>query len=194
MYRDTATHTTLLARLADGSDGDAWHDFLDRYGVLIRGCCVRRGMQAADAEDVTQEVLLSLTKAMPGFRYDPSKGLFRSYLKTVVMNAISRKSRQNPAAARLSEAGGGAGEADAPTDEDWESEWRQYHMRRAMKQLESEFRESDRLAFRLYAVEGRAPGDVASELSISVESVYQIKSRIMRRLSEIIGRQVEDEG
>lgn len=188
----TATHTTLLARLANAKDDAAWSEFHARYGDLIRGFCRRRGLQPADIEDVEQDVLLSLTKVMPGFVYDPSKGLFRSYLKTVVVNAISRRFRQNSASDGLSRF-----ESDIPAadDEDqWESEWRQYHMRTALKRIAAEFSDSDRQAFDLYAVNGLDANETAKKLGISIDSVYQAKSRIVRRLGEIIEMQVSQEG
>lgn len=146
-------------------------------------------------EDVRQDVLLSLSKAMPNFEYDPAKGLFRSYLKTVVMRAISRRMCQNTAPVTLSAVGEPAGRAGAE-DEDaaWEEEWRQYHFRRAMSTIENEFGEKDRQAFSLYALAGRDAAGVARDLAMSVDSVYQAKSRIMKRLATLIGGQVAEEG
>ncbi len=191
MFGGVVTHTTLLARLADGSDPAAWSEFHSRYGDLIRGFCQRRGLQPADAEDVRQEVLLALSKAMPGFRYDPAKGLFRSYLKTVVVHAISRRFSQKPTASPLSRVPepGASGE-----EEHWEAEWRAYHFQRAMRAVSSEFSESDLSAFDLYAVQGRDAKDAALAVGISVDAVYQAKSRILRRLSAIIDQQIGEEG
>lgn len=191
MLGQTATHTTLLARLSDGADGLAWVEFRERYAALIRGFCLKRGLQAADIEDIEQDVLLSLSKSMGQFQYDPAKGLFRSYLKTVVMNAISRKWRQNPSVTGLSQAEGVGAAGD---DDTWEQEWRQYHFRRAMKTIESEHSESDRRAFMLYAVEGRSASEAATEVGISVDAVYQAKSRILKRLAAVIETQVAEEG
>lgn len=191
MYTGTATHTTLLARLAQSDNGGAWAEFQDRYGELIRGFCARRGLQPADIEDVSQDVLLSLTKAMPGFAYDPSKGLFRSYLKTVVVHAISRRLSQKGAGIALSQASEPAADAD---EDQWEGEWQRYHFRMAHRQVASELSETDLRAFEWYAIEARPVGDVARELDLSVDSVYQIKSRVLKRLSAIIAQQVQDEG
>ncbi len=76
--------------------------------------------------------MFSLSKSMPGFRYDPTKGKFRSYLKTVVMHAISKKACQNGvastayqmwAASRCPSGEGGYFFAQ------WEAQWRQYYLR-----------------------------------------------------------------
>lgn len=71
----STTHATLLARLATGGD-EAWSEFASRYGLLIRGFARRRGLSESDCDDVVQETLLALSKAMPSFKYDPAKGLF----------------------------------------------------------------------------------------------------------------------
>ena len=193
MYAQTTTHVTLLARLSGGADPAAWREFSERYEELIRAFARRRGLPPSDCDDVVQDVMLALTKAMPGFEYDPSKGKFRSYLKTVTLHAISRKSRQNPSMAHLGSSGG----SDIGPAEDevtWEAEWRQYHLRTAMKAIRTEFNPADLAAFDAYAVNGQDPATVASELGISVDSVYQAKSRVLKKLSQVIARQVEEEG
>ena len=193
MFSQTATHSTLLARLADVHDPSAWTEFHDRYCELVRTFCRVRGLQPADADDVLQDVMLSLSKSMPGFRYDPSKGKFRSYLKTVVMHAISKKACQNNPAHRLSDVGSQA----LPQDDDdslWEAQWRQYHLRRALRIVETEYSHLDRQAFERYAMSGEDVKSVAEALGMSVDHVYQAKSRIARRIGELIRAQVEEEG
>lgn len=191
MGLSTATHTTLLARLGSGQDQAAWIEFVARYGELIRGFCLRRGLQPADCEDVQQEVLMSLSKSMPGFQYDPSKGLFRSYLKTVVVHAILKKSRQNTPHHSLPDS---ESSPDAPDEQQWEQEWRQYHLRLAMRTIDAEFNPNDRRAFALYALDGKDVAAVARELEVSQDVVYQAKSRVLKRLSQLIDQQVREEG
>jgi RNA polymerase sigma-70 factor (ECF subfamily) len=200
VFSQTATHVSLLTRIAEGADPGAWLEFCDRYSELIRGFCRARGLQAHDVDDVHQDVLLALTKRMPSFEYDPARGRFRSYLKAVVLHAIARRVFQKRGGAglqdlheaALAEATRVAGQDDAEAQ--WESEWRQHHLRTAMRVIESEFNESDRLAFVAYAIEGRSPAEVGASLGVSVDSVYQAKSRILRRLTALIDQQVGEEG
>jgi RNA polymerase sigma-70 factor (ECF subfamily) len=190
------THVSLLAALAEGRRDAAWVQFCDRYGDLIRAFAQRQGVQPADCEDVLQDVLLALTQSMPEFRYDPAKGHFRGYLKTVTLHVIFKKLRRiadcRPAGELDSEA------ADAPhataAEEAWELEWRNHHIRRAMRTIEAEFNEKDRMAFHHYAVAGSHAQRTAELLGLSVDQVHQAKSRITRRLSELIELQVEEEG
>lgn len=198
MLYQTTTHASLLARLSTGGDPLVWREFCDRYEDLIRGFARRQGVVGADADDVVQEVMLALTKAMPGFRYDPAKGKFRSYLKTTVVRAIWRRSCQKTAALPLQEdasVSGLAGPAAADEQEEvWESEWRQYHLRTAMKGVRAETSQSDMAAFDLYVEQGLPAEEVARTLEMSVDRVYQAKSRVLRRLGDAIARQVEEEG
>lgn len=197
MYAQTTTHATLLARLSGGRDTGAWSEFCDRYEELIRAFARRRGASVADCDDVVQDVMLALTKALPGFEYNPEKGKFRSYLKTVTLHAISRRSRQNDGAARLDTGVGSVSALGHPTDEaesTWEAEWRQYHLRMAMRTIRAEFNAADLAAFDAYAVNGEEAPSVASRLGLSVDSVYQCKSRILKRLSQVISHQVAEEG
>jgi len=192
---DYSTHASLLERLAEGVDPTAWAEFNGRYRDLIRGIARRCGLQPADCDDVTQEVCLTLSKTLGRFAYDPAKGKFRSYLRTVVIHTITRKQRQNRAACPLPE-----DVEDPRCDTDpaaaaiWEDEWEQYHIRRAMGRLMTMVSGRDRIAFVRYAMQGASAAQTAEELQLTVDNVYQIKSRILKRLTELIAEQVEEEG
>ena len=83
------TSPTLLGRLGRSpTDQAAWDTFVDRYGPKIYAWCLYWKLQKADAEDVTQTVLLKLARNFAAFSYDPSKS-FRAWLKTVTRNAWS---------------------------------------------------------------------------------------------------------
>src|ERR1700730_17958938 len=95
---DSGTRITLLGRLRrDPTNQKAWNEFVDQYGPKIMGWCQKWNLQEADAQDVTQNVLLKLAEKLRDFTYDPS-GSFRAWLKTVAQHACSdfRQSRQKP--------------------------------------------------------------------------------------------------
>lgn len=199
-----STHATLLKRLSAGEDPAAWREFCDRYGELIRGFARRQRLQPSDCDDVVQDTLLALTKSMPKFRYEPEKGKFRSYLKTVVLHVIFQRSRQKQGEVSLGEieaavgraADGDFGDISANPEAEahWEAEWRQYHLRMAMRTIEMEFNEKDREAFDAYAVAGQDARETAASLGLSVDQVYQAKSRILKRLEQLVEQQVREEG
>src|SRR5215831_4893103 len=77
------TSTSLLARLRqDTTDQAAWTEFVRRYGGPIYRWCRKWHLQEADAQDVTQAVLVKLSAKMRTFTYDPARS-FRAYLKTL---------------------------------------------------------------------------------------------------------------
>jgi RNA polymerase sigma-70 factor (ECF subfamily) len=195
MPSQTTTHTSLLERLRGDSAVAAWGEFVERYGDLIRGFARRRGVQPADCDDVVQEVLLSLSRTLPGFQYDPAKGKFRAFLKTVALRTIVDRSRQKREAAGgvLEEAVERAGH-ESELEEAWEAEWRQYHLRKALRVIQVEFADTDCQAFRYYALEQRDARETAASVGLSTDQVYQAKSRIVRRLSTLIQAQVDEEG
>src|SRR5438105_1862302 len=81
------TRVTLLTQLRqDPSDQAGWDEFVERYGRHIYRWCRQWNLQDADAEDVTQDILLKLTQKLRAFSYDPSRS-FRGWLKTVAHHA-----------------------------------------------------------------------------------------------------------
>lgn len=191
------TRGSLLARLSAGQDELAWQEFCGQYGDLIRRVAQRRGLQPADGDDILQDVLVRLTRAMPGFEYDQARGRFRGYLKRVVLSAISDRFRQGRGASDVQTLGTDSETAAAvwpEADAVWEQEWRTYHVMQAMRTIDVEFSEKDRLAFGQYGEQGIAAAVVAEQLGMSVDAVYQAKSRILRRLAELVAEQVAEEG
>ena len=81
------TSVTLLGRLRrEPSDQAAWNDFVARYQPKILKWCRRWRLQETDAHDITQAVLLKLSRLMANFAYDPSRS-FRAWLKTLTHHA-----------------------------------------------------------------------------------------------------------
>jgi RNA polymerase sigma-70 factor (ECF subfamily) len=87
------TSLTLLMRLQDLEDHEAWTVFVQRYTPVIFAWCRRHHLQESDASDVTQDVLVKLMRSMQTFQYTPARGRFRGWLKTVTANAIRDSKR-----------------------------------------------------------------------------------------------------
>lgn len=181
------TRMTFLIRLRDRLDQLSWGEFDDRYRELLYRYARARGASHEDAEDVIQEVVMYLFKAMQGFKYDARKGRFRAYLRAAVVHALGR--------AAASQARQGASldphdfdyltaEKHATADTQWEHEWRMHRLRWALRSIADEFEETTLQAFRLHVLAGRPVTEVADDLQVSPASVYQAKSRILRKLRE----------
>jgi RNA polymerase sigma-70 factor (ECF subfamily) len=184
------TRASLLARLGDPQDRAAWQQFVELYGALVYGFVRQRGLQDADAADLTQEVFLSIARAAGRWQYDPSQGSFRGWLYGVTRNQLARflqRRRSQPVGS-----GGSSGHwllAELPgpgpdPEAAWEQEFRQQVFRQAARQLRDGFAPTTWQAFWRTAVEGRKATAVAAELGLSVGAVYVAKSRVLARLAE----------
>ncbi len=196
MLPQVSTHASLLARLAQGGDSQAWNEFHDRYRELVWSFARRRGFQPADADDVVQEVLLAVNRGVSSFDYDPARGRFRGWLKTVALRAMwKRQHREDAVTGALdAEAAFEVAARDGAIDSEWELEWRRYHLRLAVARASSEFNARDLRAFELVSGEGRSAAEAGTALGMSPDQVYQAKSRILKRLKSLIAEQIADEG
>jgi RNA polymerase sigma factor (sigma-70 family) len=184
------THPSLLLRIRDVRDADSWSSFVATYSPLVQGFLRKRGLQDADAADLTQEVLTRVATAIKEFEYSPDRGSFRGWLFTIVENRLRRFSAQE----RLGRRGSGDSRVlQALTQhpaEDLEAEWdRQYQrhlLERAAHDVRGDFQIATWRAFWATAVEGRAAQDVAAELGVSIASVYMAKHRVTGRLRQHI--------
>lgn len=198
MEEAPATRASLLIRLRDGHDADAWRQFVQLYGPVVYGFARKRGLQDADASDLMQEVLRSVAGAVGRLDYDPRRGTFRGWLYTITRNKVYsfldgrrrqlRGSGDSAAQQRL--------EAEAAPDGDASAEWDREYERQlaawAMEQIRGEFQDSTWQAFYQTAVEGKSPKDVAKALGMSPGAVYVAKSRVLARLRRDV-QQVREE-
>ena len=181
------TRLTFLLRLRDRADSLSWQEFHARYGELLNRYARIRGASAIDAEDVVQDVEMGLFRAMDGFEYDASKGRFRSYLRLAVLHAMSRRaSKQARQGEPLDPKAFDylTGERDAQADDHWEREWRLHRLRWALREVARDIEPATLEAFKMHVLEGVPAAETAERLSISKNSVYQAKSRVMKRLKE----------
>jgi RNA polymerase sigma-70 factor (ECF subfamily) len=189
---DSQTSTSLLRRLRENpTDQRAWGEFVDRYGRLIYRWCRHWGLQEADAEDVTQNVLVELVRQMRGFVYDRS-GSFRGWLRTIAYRGWCRfvEGRR-----RAGTTGAGAGLAllrSPAAGEDFlrqlerESERELLELAMGLVRLRVEPHTWE--AFRLMALEGQPGADVAAQLGIKVGTVFVARSKVQKMLKEEVRR------
>jgi RNA polymerase sigma factor (sigma-70 family) len=184
---DTHTSATLLSRLRQiPPDQIAWAGFADRYGRKIYGWCRQWKLQEADAEDVTQSVLLKLAEKMRAFEYDPSKS-FRAWLKTVTRHAWLDSCSGRPAAA----AGGSHALGFLQTvearedlvqrlDEEFDHELLDEASARVRLRVTPRTWE----AFERTAMRGESGAEVATALGMKVATVFVARSKVQKMLQE----------
>jgi RNA polymerase sigma factor (sigma-70 family) len=192
MSDSPTTRVSLLVRLPDAGNAEAWAQFVDIYGPVIYRYARSRGFQDADAADLTQEVLHAVSAAMPRFVYDAAQGRFSSWLFTLSQRALIKATQRQSRQPR------GTGDTEAqqrlanhPASEEdeklrWEREYEQRLFEWSADQVRGEVRPATWDAFWATAVEGRKAADVAQVLGLSIVAVYNAKSRVQARLKEMI--------
>jgi RNA polymerase sigma-70 factor (ECF subfamily) len=190
---DSGTRVSLLGRLRrDPTNEAAWSEFVGHYGPKIMGWCHKWNLQDADAQDVTQNVLLKLAEKMRDFRYDPGRS-FRAWLKTVAQHACSDflDSRRRP--------GLGSGDSrigklidDTAAREDLvkhlEQEFDREILEAAMNRVRLRVAPQTWQAFWLTAWEGLAGAEAALRIPMQVAQVYVAKRRVQKMLQEEVAR------
>jgi len=191
--QDSGTRATLLGRLhRDPTDAAAWGEFVDHYGPKIYGWCRRWRLQDADAQDVTQAVLLRLAAKLAEFTYDPSRS-FRAWLRTLTHHAWSDYLESRGRAV--------AGTGDSGTVEllhsvaarddllqELESQFDRELLDEAMTRVRLRVARQTWEAFRLTALEGLAGAEAACQIPMQVAQVFVAKRRVQKMLREEIAR------
>jgi RNA polymerase sigma-70 factor (ECF subfamily) len=191
--QDSGTRITLLGRLhRDPTNQAAWAEFVDHYGARIYTWCRKWGLQEADAQDVTQNVLLKLARKMGEFTYDPSRS-FRAWLKTLTHHAWSDflESRARP--------GLGSGDSQAidalqsvAAREDLvrqlEEEFDRELLDEAMLRVRLRVAPQTWQAFVLTALEGLSGAEAAARIPMQVAQVFVAKRRVQKMLREEVAR------
>ena len=185
------TQPTLLVRIRNTYDHEAWSRFVDLYGPLVYGFLRKRGLQDADAVDLAQDVFRQITTAIQRLDYDGEKGSFRGWLLTIVQNRLLAHWRKKQERA--------SGDTDAlqmlheipqpgTLDEssEWDAEYERQLFHFASQTVKQDFTPATWAAFWQTAIEGRSGKDVAQGLEMTVAAVYLAKGRVMARLREQI--------
>ncbi len=185
------TPKSLLLRLCDVNDHESWHLFFAIYSPVLREYFQRRGLQVADCDDLVQEVLASVVKAMRESRYDSTKGRFRAWLGTVAANRLSNFFRGRARYANLVKAAPEEFSYIDP-DSDWVELFSKHLFRVACERIKHLFELNTWECFQLTWMNGIPAKEAAQRLGIPIHSVYVNKSRVLQRLREEVEILAED--
>lgn len=190
------TRVSLLVRLKNIQDEEAWREFVHLYQPAIQRWCRQAGLQAADVGEVSQQVLVQLCNAMTNFQYDRARGTFRGWLYTVTRHAWQ---------AWLKHQARHAGSGDSEVIQRLHNvEAREELLARigeaydlelldeARERVRSEVTPQSWQAFELMKLCGLSGREAAERLQISPDAAFQACSRVMRRLTAVI-REIEAE-
>lgn len=179
------TRQSLLIRLRDSGDHQAWDEFHVRYAPMIGGWC--RQWFPRETEDMVQEVLLLLAKRLRTFEYEPGPrpGRFRGYVKTVTQRLMADLKERE----RHMVAGGGPVEeveASQDLEERLKSEFDLELLEKAKDAVRRRVEPKTWSAYVETAERGRKGADVAQELDMKVGAVHQAKFQVLTLLQQAV--------
>lgn len=199
-HESLRTRWSLLSRLKDWEDRESWGEFFDTYRDLIFNVARKAGLNAAEADEVVQETVITVAKKMPEFKTDSSAGSFKGWLLHTTRWKINdqfrkRKPDQKGRARPLDELTTQTATIErvpdtaalAPQDL-WDAEWRQNLYQQALKGVEDATRAKHFQVFHLSVVEELPAKEVAHRTGINIMHVYRLKHRLGGMLKKEIKR------
>ncbi|QDV88045.1 RNA polymerase sigma factor [Planctomycetes bacterium TBK1r] len=184
-------HPTLSDPFLQGvkqNDPVQWSRLVETFGPIVYRWCRTSGIAETDASDVVQEVFASVARGIDGFERQKDSGSFRSWLATITRNRVRDHFRKlagrqpaeggTEALTRLQQK---ADSLDESIDGDSISS---PLVRQVLKSVETEFEPATWNAFWMSTIENRPASLVAETTGLSVASVYQAKSRVLRKLRQ----------
>jgi RNA polymerase sigma factor (sigma-70 family) len=190
-YDAGTTNPTLLNRLCDWRDHEAWVEFVARYDPVIRLTCRRYRLGAENIDELSQRVWIDLARRMRTFQYDPGK-TFRGWLRRLCQSRAIDLLRKKEADAVLSlesqpveslwqEASGDLeGEEDVAAERPW-----LLHL--AGEVQDAVRRRVDGRTWQLFwsvAVLGQSVREASEAAGISYYAAFAAQKRVRRMLRE----------
>jgi RNA polymerase sigma factor (sigma-70 family) len=195
---EPTTRQSLVLRLRNLEDENAWAEFIQLYEPLVFRLARSKGLQDADAQDLCQELFSAVAAAIE--RWDPAKGKFRAWLfritRNLVVNFLVRQGRQARGSGRTSilELLEAQPLRDAGAEAEFAAEFKRRAFHWAAGQAQAQFAESTWQAFWRTGVENQPVAEVAADLGLSPGAVYIARSRVLARLRECVEQLTQDSG
>lgn len=190
------TRQSLLSRLKNYDDHESWHDFFNTYWKLIYAFALRSGLPDAEAQEVVQETIISVSKHMPDFKYDRAKGSFKSWLLRLTSWRIAdqrRKYKREVAVMEPLEQGGQGTpwiarvpDPVTPGERIWEEEWEKNLTDAALQWLKTKVKARQYQIFDFYVLKGWPVRKVTATLGVSIGQVYLVRHRLTALLKKQI--------
>jgi RNA polymerase sigma-70 factor (ECF subfamily) len=191
----TSPQATSLSLLAGARlrDAEAWRRLVRIYSPLVRYWCRRAGVPPQGLDDLVQETFAAVLRGLPTFELRAAGGSFRGWLRTIVGRKLidAHRTREgSPPAAGGTEANVRLGRVADPLSQPADEESRAIEtglvFRAAVELIRNEFESVTADAFWRTTIDDETPTDVAAALGITVNAVYKAKSRVLRRLREVL--------
>ena len=181
------TRYSLLSRMQDRDDQDSWKDFFDTYWRLIYSFAIKSGLTDAEAQDVVQETVISVSKDIQKFKRDRALGSFKGWLRNLtrwrIADQLRKRDRSILAGNGLSTPSLGPDEMTGPVNAEleaiWEEDWQSNLLEAAMERIKPRVKEEHYQMFDLNVVRQWPASKVAKVLEVNIAQVYLAKHRIL---------------
>lgn len=189
------TRYTLIKRLQDQHNDEAWKTFTSIYESYIFNVLIRAGATHDDAIDLRQDILIKLWKKLPELDFQPGKTKFRTWLYRVIHNSLythfsSRKSEKDRVNRYFSEKSDELSESD-PLQKLMDNEWRSYLTKQAHANI-AKTANPKHLEVFTRMLKGESPATLAEELQLNENTIYRIRNRTRDKLTLEIARLRKD--
>src|ERR1035437_1999820 len=183
------TRKSLLSRLKHWDDQKSWQDFYGIYSRLIYGAAIKAGLREAEAEDVVQDTVIAVAKAIQGFKYHPEKCAFKTWLHAITRRQVANEFRKRQGKGRLLEplpSQDGETElvndipdpASQALDETWAKEWERNLLEAAAERVKRRISPAQFQIFEYHVLQDHGVAETARALGISAMKVYLAKHRV----------------
>ncbi len=193
------TRKSLLLRLKDWKDDQSWGEFHEIYRRLIYDTAMKAGLHDDEAQEVVQEVLLTIAKKIAGFEYDPSLGSFKNWLLQITRRRIIdqlRKRRPGTAESTIGHAAVNLEQLTEPgpsrLESLWNEEWHLVLLNMARALVKRRVGARQFRIFELYVLQQKPLKEVTRQLGVNAAQVYMAKYRITKLLQKELKGLEED--
>jgi RNA polymerase sigma-70 factor (ECF subfamily) len=182
------TSRTLLDRLRDRHDSQAWQLWLTVYEPWLRHCLERHRLQPADIDDLLQTVLVVVSRKLPAFVHSGQPGAFRTWLRRVLVQEVRSylRGRQRQATETATDWLDQLEDAGSELSRQWDREHDEQVVRRLLAAIQPDFEPRTWEAFRLLVLEDRPGAEVARITGMKLNALYVARSRVLKRLREAV--------
>jgi len=184
------TRRSLVERLVNRDDQKHWQEFFDTYWKLIYGFARKSGLTDAEAQDVVQETIITVSRKIDSLKYDPSVGSFKGWLLHITRWRIADQFRdRDPAAAaaihgtadddrRTATIERIPDQTEAELEATWDAEWQANLLEAAMARVKKRVDPRQYQIFDCYVVKEWPAVKVARELHVNIAQVYLARHRV----------------
>lgn len=178
------TRASLLVRIKNRDDVEAWRQFYELYSPLLARYAAARGLSREDIEDVQATCYEAIVRQIQDFEYDPARGRFKSWLKTLVSRRVADLLRRRRERHLRSEALRQVQDGGEGPDEVWEQHWKQQHLKYCVDLIRGEVSPQTFKIFTLLVLKNQDVNDVCAALGVTPNLAYKARQRVLERVRE----------